>query len=180
MSRAGSTGSSPKRRRAPPLHGQVRPGPSVMRMASPSPENFINARILARAHPPAMSKDKRPGPRDRDRAALGGNASGGRPVTPARRVPVSWTPAGHRNHEGRRRPRERLCGPTVGLRSVRTNLEANVSRDTSRSTNAPKARSKKSTPPKKRPKETRGEDADDQRVKQGDYSDKYSSGRKVS
>lgn len=59
-------------------------------------------------------------------------------------------------------------------------MEANVSKETSRSPNAPKAGSKKSPPPKKRPKEAPVEDADDQRVKQGDYSDKHSSGRKVS
>ncbi|WP_164989038.1 hypothetical protein [Bosea sp. Tri-54] len=55
-----------------------------------------------------------------------------------------------------------------------------MSKETSRSPNAPKAGSKKSPPPKKRPKEAPVEDADDQRVKQGDYSDKHSSGRKVS
>ncbi|WID99267.1 hypothetical protein QO058_14090 [Bosea vestrisii] len=55
-----------------------------------------------------------------------------------------------------------------------------MSKETSRSPNAPKAGSKKSTPAKKRPKEGPVEDADDRRVKQSDYSDKYSSGRKMS
>ncbi|WP_156412077.1 hypothetical protein [Bosea sp. Root483D1] len=54
-----------------------------------------------------------------------------------------------------------------------------MSKEKSRSPKTQKAGSK-NTPPKKGPKDSPVKDADDQRVKQGDYSDKYSSGRKVS
>lgn len=53
-----------------------------------------------------------------------------------------------------------------------------MSKEKSRSPKPQKAGSK--TSPKNRAEKAPAKDADDRRVKQGDYSDKYSSGGKVS